>query len=130
MALSDVLQPKSKDELAKSILDFYNESKKENQENWRITHVLKENTLGQEFVNEVKNIIENDMKSTLDEVLLLPANNNIYKPFMTYLAKDTFKNIKGKLDWQYKLYENEIVIAISDKRACAVLISKKSFDNL
>ena len=130
MALSDVLQPKSKDELAKSILDYYNKGKKENQDNWSIMHVLKENTLGQEFVDEVKNVIKNDMKSTPEEVLLLPANNNIFKPFMTYLAKDTHQVIKGELDWNYKVYDNKIIIAESSKRANALLISIKSFDNL
>ncbi len=130
MALSDVLKPKSKDELAKSILDFYNKSKKENQDNWSIMHVLKENTLGEEFVTEVKNVIKNNMKSSPEEVLLLPANNNIFKPFMTYLAEDTYQVNKGKLDWSYKIYDNQIIIAESDKRANAVLISKSSFDNL
>lgn len=130
MALSDVLKPKSKDELAKSIIDYYEKNKKENNDQWCVNHILKENTMGDEFVKEVKNLIHNDMKSKPEDVLLITSSSNIFKPFMTYLAEDKNESIKGTLEWNYKLFENSIVHATSTSRAEAILIPIKTFKKL
>lgn len=130
MALSDVLKPKTKEELAVSIIDFYNKDKSENNEQWSVVHILKENNMGDDFINEVKKIISNNMKSTPEDVLLITSNSSIFKPFITYLEKDDNKIIKGKLFYDYKLYENSIVRVISDSKSEAFLISKKTFEEL
>ena len=131
MALKDVLRPKAKEELGQSIFDFYSRTKDENKKAWCVAHILEENTMGDGFVKEVKDLIKNKMDDTAtEEVLILPPGNGIYKPFVTFLAESKFEVINGSLDWNYHVYENGLIWAKSKDRAEAIMITTDYIEKL
>jgi hypothetical protein len=130
MALKDVLTPKSKEDLAKSIFEVYSRSKKENDEQWSILHILKENTLGDSFVSEVEKLISNTMKAKKEDVLCIPESVSLHKPFKTFVDERDHSVIKGKNGWDYEVYDEGLVFARSDSRSNSVLITKNYLNSL
>lgn len=133
MALSDVLKPKSKEEMAKNVYQYYLNNKKVYDEDWSVKHIIVENTLGDVFVNEVINAIS---KIGSDEdhsnILCVTEGDTLFPNLYSILLETpNASETKGTCGWNYLVYPTlQICLANSKDKNKAILFNKDTFINI